>query len=139
MKIALVSKTEPLWDNIIEFLNSENLPELSKSLVGSTIDSDSSIVELAGRVCYDSYGRGRKDISKYITNILVRKDFSVIEHINYGFMISGVSRSLTHELVRHRHFSFSQRSQRYTDESDINLILPPLIADSNGSWETSIY
>jgi thymidylate synthase (FAD) len=54
---------------------------------------------------------------------------SVIEHSVASFYIRGVSRALTHEIVRHRHFSYSQRSTRYVDESDCNFIVPDCIAD----------
>ena len=49
---------------------------------------------------------------------------SVIEHATAAFSISGVSRSCTHELVRHRHLSFSQVSQRYVPETDANFVEP---------------
>jgi len=53
-----------------------------------------------------------------------------MEHASVTFYITGVSRSLTHELVRHRHFSYSQLSQRYVDESNTEFITPPLIAEN---------
>ena len=45
-----------------------------------------------------SYAKGRKDIEDFVTNLLKYRDGSVFEHVNYGFMITGVSRSLTHEV-----------------------------------------
>jgi thymidylate synthase (FAD) len=54
---------------------------------------------------------------------------SVIEHAVASFYIKGISRACSHEIVRHRHFSYSQRSTRYVDESDCNFIVPDCIAD----------
>ena len=49
---------------------------------------------------------------------------SIAEHAYFSFYVRGVSRSLTHELVRHRHFSYSQLSQRYVDSSDMDWVCP---------------
>ena len=77
-----------------------------------------------------SFGRGRRHIEDFITNLLSKGDGSVFEHVNYGFVITGVSRSLTHELVRHRAgFAYSQRSQRFVDESDSPFVVPPAISE----------
>ena len=75
-----------------------------------------------------SFGRGRRDIADFIHNLLRSKDGSVSEHVNHGFVFTGVSRSLTHELVRHRAgFAYSQRSQRYVDEIEGSFVLPPAL------------
>lgn len=89
------------------------------------------VVEFGGRVCYMSFGKGRKTNREYIGNILESKHGSVIEHAVWTFLITGVSRSLTHELVRHRAgFSFSQLSQRYVDETTADFVEPEAIAAS---------
>ena len=89
-----------------------------------------AVVEIAARLCYASYGRGRTDIAAFIGNILSSKHGSVLEHANYGFIITGVSRSLTHEAVRHRAgFAYSQRSQRYVDESEARVVVPPIFLE----------
>jgi thymidylate synthase (FAD) len=87
------------------------------------------VIEYAGRMCYQSWSNpaGRSN-AEYIGNMLDHGHLSVIEHATATFSITGVSRSLTHELVRHRHLSFSQVSQRYVPESDANFIEPPAIA-----------
>ncbi len=84
------------------------------------------IVECAGRTCYDSYGNGR-DSASYHDHIKQVGHGSVTEHVTLNFFITGVSRGLTHELVRHRHASISQRSTRYVDESESDWALHPLI------------
>jgi thymidylate synthase (FAD) len=64
----------------------------------------------------------------YLENILKQGHGSVLEHANYSLLLEGVSRSLTHELVRHRAgFAYSQLSQRYVDESHAAFVVPPAI------------
>jgi len=88
------------------------------------------LAEAAGRLCYLSYGKGRKDNRQYLDNIIESKHGSVLEHAIWNFIIAGVSRSFTHELVRHRAgFGYSQLSQRYVDESTANFIEPDVIAE----------
>lgn len=74
-------------------------------------------VKAAGQICYASFGKQRtmnENSTKYIENLLSSGHGSVLEHANYGILMYGVSRSLTHELVRHRAgMGFSQLSQRY--------------------------
>ena len=53
----------------------------------------------------------------------------MLEHGTVSMYLTGVSRSLTHELVRHRHFSYSQLSQRYVPEGDAAFVEPAVIAD----------
>src|SRR6476469_7525543 len=89
------------------------------------------VVEVGGRVCYMSFGKGRKTNHEYIANILEAKHGSVIEHAGWTFLITGVSRSLTHELIRHRAgFGFSQLSQRYVDETTADFVEPEAVAEN---------
>jgi len=87
-----------------------------------------ALAEMAGRVCYMSYGKGRKTNREFVGHIVDVGHGSVLEHAVWSFVITGVSRSFTHELIRHRHFSYSQLSQRYVNESDSNFIEPEVIA-----------
>ncbi|MCR9222887.1 MAG: FAD-dependent thymidylate synthase [Hyphomonas sp.] len=90
----------------------------------STLDL---IPELAGRFCYQSWGKGRSTPA-YYENIREEGHGSILEHANITLAISGVSRSLTHELVRHRAgFAISQESQRYVNANDIRFVVPPLL------------
>lgn len=84
------------------------------------------LVEFAGRVCYQAFGVAQhtKTTQKYIENLQSQQHWSVLEHANFSLHIAGVSRSLTHELIRHRHFSYSQQSQRYVDESSCTFVKP---------------
>ena len=88
-----------------------------------------ALAEMAGRVCYMSYGKGRKTNREFIGHLLDVGHGSVLEHAVWSFLITGVSRSFTHELIRHRHFSYSQLSQRYVNESDSAFIEPDVIAN----------
>ena len=58
--------------------------------------------EMGGRVCYMSFGKGRKTNREYLGNIIGVGHGSVLEHAVWNFVITGVSRTFTHELVRHR-------------------------------------
>jgi thymidylate synthase (FAD) len=87
-----------------------------------------ALAEMAGRVCYMSYGKGRRTNREFLEHIVDVGHGSVLEHAVWSFLITGVSRSFTHELIRHRHFSYSQLSQRYVDESDSAFVEPDVIA-----------
>jgi thymidylate synthase (FAD) len=87
------------------------------------------LTEVAGRVCYMSFAKPRPGGNQaYLGHILEVGHGSVLEHAVWSFVITGVSRSLTHELIRHRHFSYSQLSQRYVNESDSAFVEPAVIA-----------
>lgn len=97
-----------------------------------TTDSEyagQSLVEFAGRACYASWSNpaGRSN-EQYIQNVLEMGHLSVFEHGNASFYIEAVSRSLSHEYVRHRHFSYSQLSQRYVPDREGNWVIPPDVA-----------
>lgn len=89
------------------------------------------LVEVAGRVCYMSFAKPRPGGNNaYIQHILEVGHGSVLEHAVWNFLITGVSRSFTHELVRHRAgMGYSQLSQRYVDESVAEYVEPDCIAD----------
>lgn len=73
-------------------------------------------------ICYNS-----EPSSRLVKQCIASGHLSTIEHINFTFEISGVSRALTHQLVRHRIASYSQQSQRYVDMSNVEFIYPPHI------------
>lgn len=97
-------------------------------------DSDEpaeELVEAAGRLCYTSYNTPRPGGNKaYIGHILESGHGSVTEHAVWSFIVCGVSRSFSHELIRHRAgVSVSQLSQRYVDESNVAFVVPPDLID----------
>lgn len=89
--------------------------------------------EIAGRLCYMSFAKPRPGgHAAYMENIKLSAHGSVLEHTVWNFIVTGVSRSFTHELVRHRAgFGYSQLSQRYVDESVADFIEPECIAEDS--------
>lgn len=93
-------------------------------------DSD-TLAEFAGRNCYQAWERKNPKTQTnegYLANILKQGHESVLEHASATFFVEGVSRSLTHELIRHRHLSFSELSQRYVNVEDAPMVTPPALA-----------
>lgn len=94
-----------------------------------------SVIEFAGRSCYQSFGKPNPATVKnadYLTRTLfAQRHWSIAEHTGAVLYVTGVSRALTHELIRHRHLSYSQLSQRFVNESDANVVMPPAICDSD--------
>src|SRR5215472_10796432 len=88
------------------------------------------LVEVAGRLCYMSFARPRPGGNKtYLGHILEVGHGSVLEHAVWNFIFAGISRSCTHELVRHRAgWAYSMLSQRYVDESVAEYVVPDVIA-----------
>src|SRR5438067_9438466 len=88
------------------------------------------LVEVAGRVCYMSFAKPRPGGNQtYINHILEVGHGSVLEHAVWNFLFTGISRTCTHELIRHRAgWGYSQLSQRYVDESIAEYVEPDCIA-----------
>ncbi len=101
--------------------------------VGDSTDGE-RLAEYAGRLCYMSQRNpANRSTAEYLENIRKQAHGSVLEHANYSLLLEGVSRSLTHELVRHRAgFAYSQLSQRYVDESVADFVVPPAIIGDEG-------
>ena len=95
---------------------------------GESTDGE-RLAEFAGRLCYMSqHNPAGRSTAEYLTNILRQGHGSVFEHAVYVLLIEGISRSCSHELVRHRAgFGYSQLSQRYVDESHAAFVMPPAI------------
>ena len=95
-------------------------------------DGGQALAEFAGRACYQSWKKPNPKTATntgYLDHILQVGHLSVLEHGSVSFYITGISRSLTHELIRHRHFSYSQLSQRYVPERDAAMVEPDVIAE----------
>jgi thymidylate synthase (FAD) len=110
--------------------------------LGESTDGE-RLSEFAGRLCYMSQRNpAKRDTREYLENIKRQGHGSVLEHANYSVLIEGVSRSLTHELVRHRAgWAFSQLSQRYVDESEAHFVVPPAIIGDDAletAWREQI-
>jgi len=95
-------------------------------------DGGQALAEFAGRACYQSWSKPNPATASnagYLRHILEVGHLSVLEHGTVTFYLQGVSRSFTHELIRHRHFSYSQLSQRYVPEREAAMVEPDVIAD----------
>lgn len=138
-EVALVGKPILEIDGVMRFLEDHGLewPELEKklsSMISLGDDDGEWLVEMAGRMCYQSWakngekskGRGHNE---HVKHLIAVGHGAAIEHANFNFVIWNVSRSLTHELVRHRIASYSQLSQRYVDSSSVEFIVPPAIQE----------
>lgn len=101
------------------------------------------VVSIAAKLCYS-----KSDVDGLITGVLTGNDTekfidklkgmgheSPLEHVSFTFAIEGVSRTLTHQLVRHRIASYSQKSQRYVSENNFEYIVPPSIARDSQAKE----
>jgi thymidylate synthase (FAD) len=95
-------------------------------------DGGQGLAEFAGRACYQAWNKPNPATATnagYLHHILEVGHLSVLEHATVSFYLTGISRSLSHELIRHRHFSYSQLSQRYVPERDAAMVEPDVIAD----------
>ena len=92
-----------------------------------------TLVTFAGRSCYESWHRPRPETyhdKDYIDRtIFVQDHGSILEHATATLYFTGVSRAFLTELTRHRHLSFSVRSQRFVDEGQASVVIPPAMKD----------
>ncbi len=109
---------------------------LKVKLVSYTQEPE-KLVAAAAKLCYSQLGAdeimddlSEENISKFLNMLMDLGHQSPIEHCSFSFAVEGVSRTLTHQLVRHRIASYSQRSQRYVTEGQFQYIIPPAINDN---------
>ena len=95
-------------------------------LIQQPVGSVEMISDIAS-ICYDS---NPKDPMKLVQHLYKSGHHSVFEHIYFTFKIEGISRACSHQLVRHRHCSFTQRSQRYCNEGDFEFVTPLNVEDN---------
>ena len=96
-----------------------------------------TIADIAS-ICYDSEPKNPLGLVKHLYK---NGHLSVFEHIYFTFKIEGISRACSHQLVRHRHCSFTQRSQRYCSEDGFEYVTPDSIKKGafSGSYDYSMY
>lgn len=138
-RVYLVGRQQTDEEALARFLRDEHVERWSTD----TDEAGETLVEVAGRLCYMSFARPRPGgNSAYIGHILEVGHGSVLEHAVFNFILTGVSRSFTHELVRHRAgFGYSQLSQRFVDESECSFVEPEAIAsdpDLHAIWLDAI-
>lgn len=95
------------------------------TLTQATPNPIETIAQIAS-ICYDSDPSNTMGLVKHLYR---NGHHSVFEHIYFTFKIEGISRACSHQLVRHRHCSFTQRSQRYCSEDGFGFVTPPSIGD----------
>lgn len=93
------------------------------TLIQATPDPINTIAKIAS-ICYDSDPKNPLGLVKHL---YLNGHHSVFEHIYFTFKIEGISRACSHQLVRHRHCSFTQRSQRYCSEDGFGVVIPPSV------------
>ena len=109
--------------------------KLKVVLLSSTPNAE-KLVALAAKLCYSPANIEdllkkitEKDQKDFVEKLIEMTHMSPVEHVVFTFGIEGISRACTHQLVRHRLASYSQQSQRYVKEENLDYILPPLIKD----------
>ncbi len=119
----------------------ENIKKQESPLVNllSIPENIKKIIYTACRTCYSAdypiniWDKDVEDekVIKLIDKVLSSGHYSTVEHCQIVFSISGVSRACTHQIVRHRHMSFSQKSQRYvTEKGQFEYIIPPTVKNT---------
>jgi len=126
MRVELVASTK------LESKMPDSLYGNGYTWQGRPVTDADEVAELAGRGCYLSWDRPNpktRENEDYLAHILEVQHESVLAHATATFYVEGVSRALTHELVRSRFLVFSQESQRYVRPDFQDIALPPLVMD----------
>lgn len=136
-KVTLIAHTSlaPEFRNLLD----DKMPA-----VGGETEA-ASLIEFAGRNCYQSFHRPNKETNtpeKYIhATVHDKKHYSILEHASASFLLEGVTRAFLAEITRHRHLSFSVESQRFVDSESAKFVLPPAleVLDDDELVETGIF
>lgn len=129
-EVYLIARPQINWVGAHDYLRSINAIGWLDRVEGTDAEK---LIEFAGRACYRSWEPGlnanvtkvREDSGDYLSNIINVGHGSVLEHAQFSFMIKGLSRVATHELVRHRvGVAISQESLRYVRLTDLDVWLP---------------
>lgn len=124
-----------MWYHVLKVKNKGD--KMQVELLSRTENAE-ALIYSAFKQCYStkssaevfhstSKENSNKEISKFITDLIESGHTSPVEHVSFSFGVSGVSRALTHQLVRHRIASYSQQSQRYVNSFDFEYITPVAI------------
>lgn len=128
--VILINQPDVCINGLADFLKGFD-PDLDFNQYMEDPESDeraAQLIKLAGQLCYMSFGPQRSknaEIEKYLNHIKESMHGSVVEHASYTFLIYGIDRSVTHELVRHRLASYSQVSQRYVNGKILRFVKRP--------------
>lgn len=106
---------------------------MNVELIQYTPDPE-KVVAAAARLCYSPdpvpellERLSDEKVAEFVRKLYSMGHLSTFEHVSFQFSIDGVSRALSHQLVRHRIASYSQRSQRYVKEVGFEFVMPPSI------------
>lgn len=130
--VRIISRPRIDWSSIEKFVRAE-YPDGNGHKWDTELYDDSPAAEIlsefSGRLCYMSFPTPRPGGAKaYLDHVKQVGHGSILEHPTWSMLFTGVSRTLTHELVRHRAgWAFSQLSQRYVDESVAEYVEPDII------------
>ena len=133
--VALIARPQVQLESLQNFLAGfDPALEFSNYLNDPTpLSPGAQLCKLAGQTCYASFSPKRTmnaNAERYFNNIMSSGHGSVLEHANYSFFLYGISRSLTHEMIRHRAgFGYSQLSQRYVSGRVLRFVERPEFQD----------
>lgn len=122
-KVTLIAHTglTPDFDRLLQ----DKMPAVGDET------TTASLIEFAGRNCYQSFHRPNQDTNtpeKYIhATVHDKKHYSILEHASASFLLEGVTRAFLAEITRHRHLSFSVESQRFVNSESAEFVLPPAL------------
>lgn len=139
LRIYLIGRSHLNYDDLNRFLLENNITW--KRSNGAAQGEE--MAEFAGRVCYMSFGRKQKKANgAFIRHLIEKGHESVLEHVTWTFLLTGVSRAFTHQVVRHRvGFAFSQLSQQYYDHTEAKFLKPPILANfpkASAAWDKAV-
>ena len=135
------------WIGLLRIIKGEkmsNKSTLKVKLLNYTPRAEETIAQ-AGKLCYSQVGvdeiaekQDEESIARYVKMLQNLGHLSPIEHVSFTFAAEGVSRVLTHQLVRHRLASYSQQSQRYVKLDQFEYIMPKEIDENEEAREIFI-
>lgn len=128
MKVTLIARTG--FINIPDSVEGTAFGEFFYTDRDALMHDADTLSHFSGRSCYQAWEMERESTSSnlgYLENILKQGHESVLEHGSATFYIEGVSRNLTHELIRHRHLSYSELSQRFVNMEDAQTVVAPAL------------
>lgn len=118
----------PLQIDLVGHTAFEAAPDLNWQ---TDVDDSAALVEFAGRACYETWDKPNPHTATnaaYVRHIMDVGHTTLLEHASASMYLRGVSRSCGHEIMRHRHFSFSQLSQRYVPADEARVVVPEAVA-----------
>ncbi len=131
MKVTLIARTG--FINIPDSVEGTAFGEFFYTDRDALMHDADTLSHFSGRSCYQAWEMERESTASnlgYLENILKQGHESVLEHGSATFYIEGVTRNLTHELIRHRHLSYSELSQRFVNMEDAKVVVAPALRET---------